>query len=816
MSVIEGMRTDARSGPARRRPTGRLRVALCLAAMLVIGCDSTTPSPAPTGANPPPGPTSTPGASTQSPSPTTTASVAAGRVPGVTSVLAASILLPDGRVFAFGGTVDSFLAVGSTAGAIFDPATGTWTATAPSPEGVIAPQLRTLPDGRIGVVGTGHNSRNAPEIVGLVYDPTADAWSSAASLEPFAIGLQIGVARVIAAFGDDRMVIVGRFGKAAVWSRDGRWKTIAAPFDALEGISAIPLPGGRVLAVGAGTVGSELTGRAWILDPATPTWTETAKPPLALRAAVGVPIDGSVLVAGSPVNTSSIAAAMRFDPLAVTWRAAAAPSVARVGATLTALQAGGALLLGGSPVTSGCAPLLGGERYDASTDAWTPVGHLSVPRAEHVASLLPDGRLLVALGTTGSGQRDCIVSSHATDTAEVLDPAALVTVTLPAPAAPAGAAALPPPSQVRLADLKQAADCAVPTTCLAPRVFAPYATGGGVLAVPLRPGLLSIAPDGTPASFAAPRDGADRGDGAALLADGSVLLIGLGNSSSPPRPAAARFDPLTGKVTPVTAPGPYRSISGMVALPDGRILLVGEPRATAPAGPDATGAASSADPGSSALPDADAARMTAAYDPATDAWTALGPAPASLHGAAIATLKDGRVAMVGGDGPQPLGDAWLFDPTSAAWTPIAPMPGPRTRAVVRLLNDGRLFVVGGVDGDGPRPDAIVYDPAANAWSPAGALPAPRDRFAIAQARDGRVVIAGGSAVDGSSDVLQTTLIFDPAAGTWSTGPDLTRARSGAAALVLADGRMAIVGGVAAPGASTAAILSMDLIGPFGS
>ena len=62
----------------------------------------------------------------------------------------------------------------------------------------------------------------------------------------------------------------------------------------------------------------------------------------------------------------------------------------------------------------------GAELYDPVTNDWRPTGSLARPRALHTATLLPDGRVLVA-GNAGGWAANLALS--APDVAELFDPA---------------------------------------------------------------------------------------------------------------------------------------------------------------------------------------------------------------------------------------------------------------------------------------------------------------------------------------------------------------------------------------------------------
>jgi hypothetical protein len=81
--------------------------------------------------------------------------------------------------------------------------------------------------------------------------------------------------------------------------------------------------------------------------------------------------------------------------------------------TATLLANGKVLIAGGS---QGSDPLATAELYDPVAGTFTPSGSMTTPRMAHSATLLPDGRVLIAGGaTTGGGVT-------ASDSAEIYDP----------------------------------------------------------------------------------------------------------------------------------------------------------------------------------------------------------------------------------------------------------------------------------------------------------------------------------------------------------------------------------------------------------
>ena len=122
-----------------------------------------------------------------------------------------------------------------------------------------------------------------------------------------------------------------------------------------------------------------------------------------------------------------------------------------------------------------------------------------------------------------------------------------------------------------------------------------------------------------------------------------------------------------------------------------------------------------------------------------------------------------------------------YDPETGAWTDLPPLPVPRSTHDVAVI-DGDLYVVGGWSmrgGDAINAafldDALrldLDDPAAG-WE---ALPDPpfRRRALAAAAAGGRLYVIGGLTEDG--EVVREVDVYDPAAGSWSKGPELPGVR----------------------------------------
>jgi hypothetical protein len=107
------------------------------------------------------------------------------------------------------------------------------------------------------------------------------------------------------------------------------------------------------------------------------------------------PVSGQVLVTG---GESSRTATERFDPKTDTWTPAEPMGVGRSHHTATLLQDKQVLVTGG--FGSDGKAIDSSELYDVGNNKWLATGKLGLGRGMHAATLLPDGRVLVTGGVT--------------------------------------------------------------------------------------------------------------------------------------------------------------------------------------------------------------------------------------------------------------------------------------------------------------------------------------------------------------------------------------------------------------------------------
>jgi hypothetical protein len=180
-------------------------------------------------------------------------------------------------------------------------------------------------------------------------------------------------------------------------------------------LTAPPCNDKRVLVTGGLDVNGNPLMSAELYDPTTGTFAPTRgimQFVHAVHTGTLLP-NGKVLIAGWGPATAEL-----FDPSTGTFKATGSMLEARVWHTATLLKNGKVLVAGG---ISGAPPaviiLAEAEIYDPATGNFSlTLGHLSNARQTHTASLLADGKVLVAGGMLDN-------AGTATATAELFDPA---------------------------------------------------------------------------------------------------------------------------------------------------------------------------------------------------------------------------------------------------------------------------------------------------------------------------------------------------------------------------------------------------------
>jgi hypothetical protein len=376
---------------------------------------------------------------------------------------------------------------------------------------------------------------------------------------------------------------------------------------------------------------------------------------------------GKVLVAGGRATgtLASLASAELYDPKSGTWSPTGALDGSRFGHSATLLDGpacqssprpaycGKVLVAGGytGASSANAQPVLStSELYDPATGTWSAGGALNTRRSLHAATLLNDGRVLVAGGRTCDQPPPAACDfTFRSAAAEIYDPATNVwTSTAPmAVARHTNRAALLTDGRVLVP-----AGFAASGNASSAELYTPATGTWSSCATPLAP-----TPD-CPGSLAFGRARA----GGTLLANGRVIVAAGFN----PNDTAELYDPATGAWS---GTGLLKSFGRFnhfhVALPDGRFLLAG----------GATG-------GSTAE----------IYDPVAGTWSSAGRMSIS-HGTGSSNANSQDAVVLSSDPTTYAGDPAVCGancgkvlvtgnsdtPVSELFTPVAePAPGPGT------------------------------------------------------------------------------------------------------------------------------------------
>jgi hypothetical protein len=221
------------------------------------------------------------------------------------------------------------------------------------------------------------------------------------------------------------------------------------------------------------------------------------------------------------------------------------------------------------------------------------------------------------------------------------------------------------------------------------------------------------------------KPGTDRtGHTATLLANGKVLIVGGSSASARCISSAELYDPANGQWMATGNLARGRCLPSATLLGDGSVLVFG--------GTD----------------DQSIAHNTAEiYKPATGLWTNGGTMNKPRYGHSATLLPNGMVLLAGGtDGMSPVAASALYLPNLGHEGIAGTLPTPRVGHTATLLPDGQVLLAGGLDQNSTTvrsTELFDFHLINNHWSSPGALEQGRVGHATAQLPDGTVIITGG-------------------------------------------------------------------------
>lgn len=280
---------------------------------------------------------------------------------------------------------------------------------------------------------------------------------------------------------------------------------------------------------------------------------------------------GAVLIAGGETSRGvATGSAELYGPLADQWTDAGAMRFPRFSHSATLLADGRVLVAGGvvSEQLRGATPVAVAEIYDPATRQWTSVPPLVPPRANHSATLLANGKVLVAGGLTGLKAESGVTSVQTTSLVALFDPRSNSWESTGA---------------LAVARFDHSATLLEGPACSrAPAMCGKVLVAGGDAGAPsweTSAELYDVA-SGTWSATQSLLDDPRSGHTATLLPNGTVLLAGGGpRFPAAPRQAIPRsasvFDPATSQWKPTSAMDSRRGGHTSTLLSDGSVLAAG-------------------------------------------------------------------------------------------------------------------------------------------------------------------------------------------------------------------------------------------------
>jgi hypothetical protein len=336
------------------------------------------------------------------------------------------------RGFSFGGTGNALTLNGVTAAEVSEEVAtieSALVATAPPSVDLFAvttPSMNTgrqhatatlLPSGKVLIAGGEDNSVNELTSTEL-YDPVSNAFAPAASTPVMKTERVGGTATLLP---NGKVLIAGGVDNSGIDLTSAelydpvtnKFTTSTAVMNAgRDSATATLLPSGKVLIAGGGNNSAPyILNSTELYDPVTNTFA-AATPVMngaRIDATATLLSNGKVLIAGGYDFSAGLSTTELYDPVTGTFAPPASTAVMNTGrmyATATLLPNGKVLIAGGQTLV---APHLYGslaliQLYDAATNSFaasTPV--MNTARDSATASLLPNGKVLIAGGETIAG-----------------------------------------------------------------------------------------------------------------------------------------------------------------------------------------------------------------------------------------------------------------------------------------------------------------------------------------------------------------------------------------------------------------------------
>lgn len=573
--------------------------------------------------------------------------------------------------------------------------------------------------------------------------------------------------------------------------------------------TATVLPDGKVLI--AGNALPNASALAELYDPATKIFTPTGSM-VAKRyqhQATLLP-NGKVLMVGGyddtlPGGGDSLASAEIYDPANGTFTATGSMSVERYSPTATLLPNGKVLVAGGvNFIVGGGFILNSGELYDPQTGMFSPVSNtMSDGRHGHTATLLSNGKVLLTGGSQGVFSADLYdpTTNSFAPTGSMTVDRVFHTATL----LPNGKVLIVGGSDYEISG---------PTTRASAEIYDPATgifTATGSLSVPRERHAATVLPNGT------------------------VLISGGIDFATVPHFTAEIFNPATGTFRTTDNMESRRGLfQSSTLLSDGTVLIVGGNESGSssaeifyPIDPpfrfETISLVSSSNVeryyhaatklangkvlitgGGSTIPGTPTIATAEIYDPATEVITFTGNMTTNRAYHTSTLLPNGKVLIAGGfdeglpGGPDTQKSAELYDPLTGTFTATGSMTTKRGSATATLLPNGKVLITGGVDIFPPGGGGAVSNNDGEIYDPATGLFTPVSNLMRRRTVHTATLLSNGKVLlTGGTGSQNTADLYDPFTNSFSATGNLTTDRSHHAATLLPNGKVLLTSGFGA-------------------
>lgn len=688
-----------------------------------------------------------------------------------------------------------FLSAGSLALPALAQSPGAFTATGR----LITPRsLHTstlLNDGKVLIAG-GDSAYyfSRTEASAEIYDPATGTFAPAGSLTTARSGHTATLlpnGKVLITGGGPTLIGTGPFSLSSAELYDpstGKFTSTGNMTVERSQHNATLLKNGKVLITGGYRLvgypaGLSFPASAEVYDPATGTFAPASGMSGSFCDTATLLADGRVLVTKRDPDQDRVSHAEIYDPSTGAFVPTGDMVTGHSNPTAT-LLANGKVLIAGGDIGDLDGSSVSAELYDPVSGTFAATGNLTTGRAKHAAVLLPDGTVLLA-----GGHGYIPVSNDGYDnlaSAEIYSPSTGVFTavgsmitgrdTFNATLLNNGKVLITGGNEYYLPWAAGARDFRYPEVPVAelytPQLIAPPPSG--TTTATQTPGTFTAA-----GFMTTPR----AGHSATLLMDGRVLIVGGDQTGT-----AELYDPAAGTFTP-TGNGTTGHGGAAALLPDGRVLIA-------------------------------AASKYELYDPYTGGFTPGGSVIAGQGGPTAISLSNGKVLFTGGDNgyTDPCttaipADPALYDPSTGLFSLAGPYDttgfptdscsggtSGLAYTAAALLDDGTVLITS-------EPAAEVYDPVANTFHVTGGMvaideggflgrPTQIDGRTATLMTNGKVLAAGGDPayVDTSDFPLSRAEVYDPSTGTFASTGSMRTARESHSATLLPDGTVLITGG----------------------